>query len=473
MNEEKQPLKSRRHFIKDSGQIAAAGALAGVALPHVHAADDHKLKVTLLGCGGRGTGAASQALSVSDSLGPIELHSMVDVYEDKLDRAYRTLTDPKRKNIADKVNVPKDRRIIGFEGYKEAMDQLSPGDIAIFTTPLAFRWVFFEYAIKKGLNVFMEKPVIADGPTARRMLELNKKAQAKNLKVGVGLMCRHCESRQALLERIQDGQIGDITMLRSYRQQGPIGSAFTPPYDKDKYPSELMYQIRRFHSFLWLSGGAVSDFLIHNVDEACWMKGDWPVSCSGSGGRHYRGDNVDQNFDNYTCEYTFPDGTKYFMYGRNMQGTHNEFAVYAHGTKGSAVVSSAAHTPAYSRIYKDHNINRNRRAKTENLAWRFPQTVREPNPYQLEWDHLVEAIRRDQPYNEVERGVMASAATSLGRMAAHTGQELTMDDFMNSDHEFSPNTKDIISSDSPTPLPADEKGAYAIPEPGIKKTREY
>lgn len=473
MNEDKSNLKSRRSFLKTTGQVTAAGALAGVALPHVHAADDHKIKVSLIGCGGRGTGAAAQALGVSESLGPIELHSMVDVYQDKLDKAYTTLSNPKRPQIAEKVNVPKERQIVSFEGYKQAMDQLSPGDVAIFTTPLAFRWVFFEYAVKKGINVFMEKPVIADGPTARRMLELNKKAKAKNLKVGVGLMCRHSEARRELVERVRDGAIGEITNLRSYRQAGPIGSAFTPPYNKDEYPSELMYQIRRFHSFLWLSGGAVSDFLVHHVDEACWLKGEWPVRCMGNGGRHYRGNDVDQNFDTYACEYTFADGTKYDMFGRNVAGCHNEFAVYAHGSKGSAVMSNQSHHPAYSRIYKHHNIDRNYRNKRDDVAWRYPMDPREPNPYELEWEHLIEAIRRDQPYNEVDRGVMASAATSLGRMAAHTGQELEMDDFMNSDHEFSPNTKNITSPDSDTPLKADDKGAYAIPEPGVKKTREY
>ena len=450
----------RRSFLKTT---AATSALAGVTLPHVHAAEDNTLRVTLIGCGGRGTGAANNALSVSESLGPIKLHSMVDVFEDKMEKSYNTLI----RRHADKMDVTPERKHIGFDGYKNAMDELKPGDIAIFTTPLAFRWVFFDYAIKKGLNVFMEKPVIADGPTARRMLELNKKAMEKNLKVGVGLMCRHCESRQELWNRIQDGQIGEILNIRCYRQQGPIGSAFSKKNDGSM--SELMHQIRHFHSFLWLSGGAVSDFLIHNIDEGCWMKNAWPVTAKASGGRHYRDDAVDQNFDHYSIEYTFEDGTKMYMDGRNMMGCHNDFAVYAHGTKGAAVVSTAAHTPAKSRIYKTQKVW-HPRYQGEDLVWARPQP--EPNPYQLEWEHLVEAIRNDKPYNEVERGVMASAVTSLGRMAAHTGQEIELETFMNHNHEFSPNT-DKLTMDSDSPLMPDENGIYPIPEPGIKKKTEY
>ena len=128
-------------------------------------------------------------------------------------------------------------------------------------------------------------------------------------------MCRHCKARQELFDRIQNGEIGDITMLRAYRMAGPTGSAETGPKTNDM--SDLMYQISRFHAFLWLSGGAVSDFLIHNIDESCWMKNAWPVRAQASGGRHYRGDNIDQNFDTYSIEYTFEDGTKLFVDGRS------------------------------------------------------------------------------------------------------------------------------------------------------------
>jgi predicted dehydrogenase len=361
-----------------------------------------------------------------------------------------------------KVDVPQERRFVGFDAYKQAMDCLRPGDVVILATPPAFRWVHYSYAIEKGLNVFMEKPLTVDGPTTNRLLELNKAALAKNLKVGVGLMCRHCKGRQELFERIQAGEIGDVNMLRAYRMAGPTGSAACGPVPTGE--NELMYQIANFHAFLWLSGGAVSDFLIHNIDEACWMKDAWPVEVIASGGRHYRGSNVDQNFDNYAMEYTFEDGTKLFVNGRTMPGCKTEFATFAHGSKGIAVVSTASHTPAKPRIYKGHNIEK------ANLLWEFPQP--EPNPYQLEWDDLISAIRQDTAYNEVERGAMASIVTSMGRMASHTGQKVTLKQMMNHKHEFAPGI-DKLTMDSPSPLLADAEGKYPVPMPGLVKDREY
>ena len=343
------------------------------------------------------------------------------------------------------------------------MDVLKPGDVVILTTPPAFRWVHYTYAIEKGLNVFMEKPVTVDGPTTKRMLALNDKAIEKNLKVAVGLMCRHCEARRELFDRIQNGEIGDITMMRAYRMAGPTGTAATGP--KPEGVSELLYQISRFHGFLWLSGGAVSDFLIHNIDESCWMKNAWPVSCKANGGRHYRGDNVDQNFDNYSMEYTFDDGTKLFVNGRTIPGCHQEFASYAHGTKGLGVISSASHWPSRARIYKGHNED------AKNLAWEFPQPEKN-NPYVDEWKHLIAAIRNNEKYNEVERGCMASVVTSMGRMAAHTGQEITLEQMMNCEHEFAPDI-DKLTLESESPLVADAEGKYPIPLPGLEKTREY
>jgi hypothetical protein len=188
------------------------------------------------------------------------------------------------------------------------------------------------------------------------------------------------------------------------------------------------------------------------------------VKVQGVGGRHYRGDNVDQNFDSYAMEYTFKDGTKLLVEGRTMPGCYTEFASYAHGTKGLGVISTAAHTPAKCRIYKGHD------PVEANLAWAYPQP--EPNPYQLEWNHLIEAIRTDKPYNEVERGVMASAVTSMGRMAAHTGQMITLEQFLKVDHEFAPGIADL-TLDSPAPLQAKADGKYPIPLPGLVKNREY
>src|SRR4051812_5352354 len=194
---------SRREFLKDAGRMAAASALAGTALPFVHAAEDNTIQVALIGCGGRGTGAAENAMSVRN--GPVKLVAMADVFDDRLKSSFKGLSS----RFADKMDVPEDRKFIGFDGYQKAMDCLKPGDVVILATPPAFRWVHFSYAIAKGLNVFMEKPVTVDGPTTRRMIALAAEADRKNLKVGVGLMIRHCRGRRELYDRIKSGEIGD------------------------------------------------------------------------------------------------------------------------------------------------------------------------------------------------------------------------------------------------------------------------
>ncbi|MDX2036802.1 MAG: Gfo/Idh/MocA family oxidoreductase [Isosphaeraceae bacterium] len=450
---------SRRDFLKTTtGGVAAASALAGVNIPAVHAAEDNTIRVALIGCGGRGTGAAANALSTKS--GPIKLVAMADVFKDKLDDSHTALSGQFDKS---KFEVPEANRFVDFDGYKKAMDLLKPGDVVIMATPPAFRWVHFAYAIEKGLHTFMEKPLTVDGPTTKRMIALGEEAKKKSLKVGVGLMCRHCEAREELFKRIQDGEIGDIVMLRAYRQTSPVGTALTGPRPNDV--AELMYQIKRFHGFLWASGGCFSDFLIHNIDESCWMKNAWPVEAKGSGGRHYRGDYIDQNFDTYSVEYTFADGAKMFLEGRNMPGCNQEFASYVHGTKGSAVISSNSHTPARCRIYKGQKFVKNEQ------VWAFPQP--ELNPYQLEWDHLINAIRKDKLHNEVKRGAEASLVTSMGRMACHTGQAITFDDMLNCSHEFAP-AVDKLSFTAPAPLQIDKAtGKYPVPQPGIVRDREF
>jgi len=458
MNESNTP--TRRDFIKG---VAGAGALAGIEPSHVHSGGNDVTQVAVIGCGGRGTGAASNALSVDEKYGPMRIVAMADVFESKLESSYKRLAE----RYKDRVDVPPERRFIGFDAYKHAMDALHPGDIAIFTTPCAFRWVHYDYAIEKGLNVFMEKPLTPDGWSSRKMLALNKKAKAKNLKVGVGLMCRHSEARRELIEHIRAGEIGEIMLLRAYRLQPPIVTCFSKR--KPEGESELLYQIRRFHSFLWLSGGSYSDFFIHHIDECCWVKDAWPVKAQALGGRHYRGDYIDQNFDTYTVEYTFPDEAKLYLHGRNMIGCYSEFASHAHGTKGYALVSGPGGHLSHARIHKGMG-------PSSPVAWRFGEREgmrprRESNPYQDEWNDLLDAIRNDRPYNEVDRGVAASLVTSMGRMAAHTGQEITYEQML-AGNQFAPGV-DKLTLDSASPLQADKDGRYPVPEPGRKKTVEY
>jgi predicted dehydrogenase len=447
---------SRRSFLKSTGVAATAGVLATNLSRSVHAGEDNTIRVALVGCGGRGSGAAADALRVGN--GPVEIVAMADVFDLKLKACYESL----KAQFPEQVKVSPDKQFVDFDGYKKAMDCLRPGDLVVMATPCAFRSVQFEYAISKGLNVFMEKPLTADGPSSRKMLELAKLSREKNLKVGVGLMCRHCDARGELYRRIKDGEIGDIQLMRAYRMAGPTGTAATEKKPADM--NELMFQIKNFHGFLWASGGAVSDFLIHNIDECCWMKDAWPVKAQASGGRHYRNNCVDQNFDTYSIEYTFQDGTKLLVNGRTIPGCKDEFASYAHGTKGSAVISASGHSPAKCKIYSGQSFNK------ANLQWQYPPN--EKNPYQLEWNHLIAAIRDNEAYNEVERGVQASVVTSMGRMAAHTGVEITYEQMLGCEHEFAPGIENM-NYGSAAPVLANQDGIYPIPQPGIVKDREY
>ena len=463
MNETSNTLTSRRDFIKTTSRIAAVSALAGVALPHVHAAGSDLIQIALVGCGGRGTGAANNALASKG--GPTKLVAMADVFEQKLNNSFESLQKEKK----DQMDVPQDRKFIGFDGYKKAMDCLKPGDVVILTTPPAFRWVQFSYAISKGLNVFMEKPITVDGPASRKMLKLDEEAKAKNLKVGVGLMSRHSRPLQELHQRIQDGEIGDVIVMRGYRMHGPVGHAFQTKWPGD--PSELLWQIKHFHAFLWASGGCFNDFYIHHVDHLCWMKNSWPIKAQAIGGRHYKHNPeglpyVDQNFDAYNVEYTFDDGSKMYMDGRCMNGCNDIYSSYAHGSKGMAIVSKSSDCGAPSMTFKGQNPQRS------NMIWTSKVAPDQQDPYQNEWNDLMDAIRNDKPYSEAKRGVEASLVSSMGRMAAHTGQEITFEDMLNCEHEFAPDV-DKLAMNSAAPLQADKDGKYPMPMPGITKKREY
>jgi len=463
--------RSRRQFLKVTGQVAAGSALLAAMAPGIHAGEDNTVRLALVGCGGRGAGAAANAMATKAA--PVRLVAMADVFEDRLQRAYDGLIQaasaPRMQGSADswvmgyqagQVDVPPERRFLGFDAYRKAMECLRPGDVVILTTPVAFRWVHFRHAIEKGINVFMEKPVVVDGPSTRRMLDLAEQSQRKGLKVGVGLMCRHCKARHELLERIHSGQIGDLITFRTYRQQGPAG--FTGPNQSGL--NELLWQVRNYLSFMWASGGLFQDYVAHNVDECCWMKGSWPVRVQGSGGRCFRGDCVDQNYDHYDVEYTFADGAKLFLYARSVAGCRGEFASYAHGSKGCAVISTNMHTPAKCRIYEGQDFAR------ERLKWAFPQP--EPNPYQLEWDALIEAIRDDKPFNEAKRGTEAGLVTAMARRAVHTGQVVTYEEMLNCEEEFARDV-DALTMDSPAPVQAGPDGVYPGPQPGRLKDREY
>ena len=346
---------------------------------------------------------------------------------------------------------------------------MKPGDIAIFATPPAFRWVHFTYAIEKGLNVFMEKPVTVDGPTSTRMLSLAQDASAKNLKVGVGLMSRHSRALQELAKRVHDGEIGQIILQRGYRMHGPGGYFSSLP--KPAGISDLLYQVQRFHSFIWASGGCFNDFYIHIIDHLGWMKNAWPVKAQALGGRHYRrAPKASRTWTRISIPIRWntrlPMARSSSSTGGPWRDANRSMPATCTAPKewGSLPSTAIAGTP--SSLYKGQTPT------PSNMIWKSRVNPEEQDPYQNEWNDLMDAIRNDKPYNEAKRGTEASLVTSMGRMAAHTGQDITYDEILNCEHEFAPHL-DKLTMDSPAPLPALPNGKYPVPQPGLTGHREF
>ncbi len=436
---------SRRAFLAKSTQAVAGSVLSGVALSRLHAAEDNTIRLALVGCGGRGSGAAANALS--SKTGPTKLVAMADVFEDKQTRSHKALT----KQFGAQVDVPEDRRFLGFDAYRKAIDCLRPGDVMIQATHSAFRPTHVAYAVKKGINVFMEKSFAPDPGGTREILRIGKEAERKNLKIGCGLMCRHSASRQALIEKIRAGALGEIPLIRAYRMGG---GARMGPFTGGE--SELLWQLRRPYFFLWTSSAWFIEMMIHQVDECCWIKDAWPISAEGLGGREPGSADCSQNLHTYAIEYTFPDGGKAFVNSRSQSKCHNEFATFVHGTQCAAQFSGNVHAPTVH-IYKDQ-----REAK-DNIAWRPGRE--KASPYQIEWDMLLSAIRQNRRHNEVERAAYTNLASIMGRAAIHMGRVITWDEMLASSSKFYPDAADL-GYDSPAPVQADKQGCYPVPVPG-------
>ncbi len=435
---------SRREFLATSSKFAAASALAGVVIPHVHAAENNTIQLALIGCGGRGTGAVGNAFDSTG--GPVKLVAMADVFEQKMNTSHQILSEKYKSQM----DVPNERRFLGFDAYRKAIDCLRPGDVAILTTHSAFRATHLAYAVEKNINVFMEKSFAPDPAGTKRILQLGEAAEKKNLKISTGLMCRHSSSRRALIDKIRDGAMGDIQLIRAYRMD--------PGYHLDPWNgqgSELLWQIARPYHFLWTSSGIFIELMIHQIDECCWIKNMWPVSAHGVGGRKPNSNDCSQNFEAYSIEYTFPDGTKAMVNGRYMPKCHDDFATFIHGTKCAAQFSGNGHNPT-TQLYKDQHTTR------DNIVW---QPEKENvSPYVEEWNVLLDAIRNDRTRNEVKRSAYANLAAIMGRAAVHTGQIITWDDAMNSSFQFCANVD--FAAETEAPVHADPQGRYPVPIPG-------
>jgi predicted dehydrogenase len=298
----------------------------------------------------------------------------------------------------------------------------------------------------------MEKSFAVDSPAVRRMMKAAKEADKKNLKVSVGFMWRHSKARQEVIKRIHDGAIGDVNLLRIYRVHGPNHCPKKPAN-----ANEIEFQIRHATCFSWASSGFLIDWHCHNIDVACWAKGAWPVTAQGFGGRTYPASG--EQFDHYTVEFTFPDGTKLMEFTRHMPGCWETYSDIAHGSRGSAMIMTDL-GDAKPKIYKSHNM------VPGELVWDYGKP--DYNPYVAEWDVLLDAVRNNKPHNEAHRACESQIAGIMGRAAANTGQMITWDQAMNSNFQYVADI-DHLTFDSTAPIQALPDGTYAAPVPGVTK----
>ena len=432
---------SRREFLRTSSTALAGAALAGAIARPGYAAENNTIKIALVGCGGRGSGAAAQAMSTQ---GPTKLWAMADVFEHRLQSSLANLKQGHEKQI----DVPPERQFLGMDAYKKAIDSLDKGDVVLLTTPPGFRPIHLEYAVQKGVNVFMEKSFAVDAPGTRRVLKAGEDATQKNLKIASGLMSRHYKPLEELIQQVHDGLIGDLVTCWAYRMHGPVGLG-----GRQAGTKELAYQIANYSCFTWLNGSFLEDWLIHNIDVCCWAKNGWPVSVQGMGGRQVRQD-ADQLFDHYLAEYTFADGTRFVGEGRHIANCYDFWGCVIQGTKGSGILGEGQPKP---RLFKGYNQT------SENLIWSYKGPP--CDHYQVEHDLLFDAIRNDKPYNETARSAKSCFTAVMGRMACESGKLITWDEAMASSIELAPGL-DNYTMDSNPPVMPDANGRYPIAMPG-------
>ena len=402
------------------------------------------MKVGLVGCGGRGTGAASQALSTK---GSVKLWAMGDLFAEKVETSLKALKKGQNarydrkahSGLSNKIDVPSERQFTGFDAYKQVID--SGVDVVILTTQPHFRPIHFEYAVEQGKHVFMEKPVAVDAPGVRQVLAANEEAKKKNLKVAVGMQKHHDSRYQETVKRIKDGAVGDLVYMRCYFNS----SGAREPFIRQPGMTEMAYQLRNVYYFTWISGDHIVEQHIHDIDACNWLKGDYPVSAQGQGGRQVRiGKEYGDIYDHHFVEFVYKDGTRMFSQCRHIPGCWNNSGEYAHGTNGFADVC---------------------RGKIEAAdKWRFRGRV--ANPYQVEHDVLFDAIRNGKDHNEAEYGAKSTMTAIMGRMATYSGKTVKWEEAINSELSLAPDA--YTWNATPSTLP-DENGRYAIAVPGVTK----
>jgi myo-inositol 2-dehydrogenase / D-chiro-inositol 1-dehydrogenase len=429
---------NRRKFLKQTSAYAIGASALGLpacVAPVAGGRDgkDDEIRIALIGCGGRGSGAAWQALSTE---GPTRLVAMADAFGDRLNGTYEYL----KKGKPEQVDVPEERRFTGFDAYQKAID--SGVDLVILATPPGFRPMHFEYAVNQGKHVFMEKPVAVDGSGIRKVLAAAEAAKQKNLKVGVGLQRHHSAKYNEVIRRIREGAIGDLRLLRCYWNSAGV---WVRPRQEGQ--TEMEYQMRNWYYFNWLCGDHITEQHIHNLDVCNWLVDDFPAEANGQGGRLIRnGIDHGEIFDHHMVEFTYPSGLKMLSQCRHMPGAWSHVNEHATGTLGTA------------------NIGGGKIEVNGEKAWRF--RGEDPDHYQVEHNELFAAIRADLPYNEAEYGAKSTLTSILGRMATYSGKVVTWDQALNSKIELVP---DRYAWDGTPPTTPNADGRYPIPMPGSFK----
>ena len=439
---------SRRDFIKTgSSMLVAGGAMAGTLslARSAHAFGSDQIKIGLVGCGGRGTGAADQAMNTE---GDTKLVAVGDVFEDRMSSCLRSLSSRHSKQ----VDVPKERQFVGFDCYKKVIE--SDIDLVILATPPGFRPLHFETAVNAGKHVFMEKPVASDAPGVRRVLEANKIAKEKNLAVAVGLQRHHEKAYIETINRLKDGAIGDIIFCRAYWNSGGVWTR-----ERSASQTELEYQMRNWYYFNWLCGDHIVEQHIHNLDVINWLMDGPPATAQGQGGRQVRkGSDHGEIYDHHMIEFTYGNGVKMLSCCRHIPGVWNSVSEHAHGSKGYADISGG-------KIYD---------AKGD-LAWSYGSGGR--NGHQEEHHDLFAALRNGERPNEGDNGAHSTMTAIFGRMATYSGKELSYDDAFKSEIALADFDK-LTSFDDEAPVKPNpeavekqaENSPYVIPMPGSTKT---
>jgi myo-inositol 2-dehydrogenase / D-chiro-inositol 1-dehydrogenase len=427
---------NRRSFLHSAA--ATVGGIALAQLPverFAHAAGSDTLKTALIGCGGRGTGAASQNLNVSKG---IKLVAMADIARNRLDQSLEIL----KKAHPDQVDVSQGNQFIGFDAYKEA---IALADLVYITSPQGFHPYHLAEAVRQGKHLFIEKPLAVDAPGVRKVLAVAEEAKKKNLKVGVGLQRHHQPAYQETIKRIHDGAIGEITSMSCYW----LGDA-RAGLERLPGEGELQYQLRNWYYFTWLSGDFIVDQHIHNLDIMNWIKRGHPVRAQGMGGRQVRNDKRlhGQIFDHFFVEYEYEDGCKLYSQCRQgTPGTHQQVSEHAVGTKGRADLGVQN-----AKLFRITGSN----------AWESRLRASEVG-HQLEHYPLMEAIRNDKPYNELETAAHSTMTAILGRMAVYSGKLVEWDEAINSKLQLMP---EQVAWDMKPPVEPDANGEYPVAVPG-------